>query len=79
MSREDSCATRVTKCFELLGELLTRYPRSIDEVEENLVMNLEFYRDLAKYIPQEKVETKSIKCKILSTEVRSPLVLDLED
>lgn len=54
MSNEDSYTSRVTKCFDLLSGLLTKYPRSIDEVEEDLVRNLEFYQDLASYVPQEK-------------------------
>lgn len=79
MTKGDNYASRVAKCFDLLDELLTKYPRSIDEVEEELVMNLEYYRDLASYIPQDKVEVKTIKCKILPATVRPPLALDLED
>lgn len=54
MSSKDNYASRVTKCFELLSELLTKYPKSIDEVEEELAINLEFYKDLSSYVPQEK-------------------------
>lgn len=79
MSKESNYTDRVTKCFDLLGELLTTYPRSIDEVEEELVMNLEYYKDLSTYVPQEKIEVKSIICKILPAVVREPLALDLED
>jgi len=39
LSNEDSYTSRVTKCFELLGKLLTKYPRSIDEVS-SLALNL---------------------------------------
>lgn len=74
MSKEDSYISRVTKCFELLGELLTKYPRSIDEVEEELVMNLEFYKDLASYVPEE-IESKPIMCKILPTKLRPSIVM----
>lgn len=79
MSKEDSYTSRVTRCFELLQELLTIYPKSIDEVEEDLVGNLEYYKDLATYVPKKTVEGRTIICKILPTEIRSPLVLDLED
>lgn len=75
MSNEDSYTSRVTKCFELLGELLTKYPRSIDEVEENLVKDLEYYKDLASYVPQEKLEVKSIICKVSPPVVRHPIVM----
>lgn len=76
MSKEDNYTNRVTKCFNLLSELLTKYPRSIDEVEEELLMNLEFYKDLANYVLEEKIESKPIMCKILPTKLRPPIVMD---
>lgn len=80
MINKESYQNRVDKCFKILEELFSNYPSSIDEIEEDLVSALGYYRDLAKYVPpQEKVELKTFRSDVLPAKVRSPLILDLED
>lgn len=79
MTNKEIYQSRVDNCFKILEELFTNYPSSIDEIEEDLVSALEYYKDLSTYVPEKKVELEMFKGTILPTEVRSPLILDLED
>lgn len=79
MSKKDIYTSRVTRCFEILEELFSNYPSSIDEIEEDLASSLEYYKDLSTYVPEQKVELELFKGTILLAEGRSPLILDLED
>lgn len=68
------------KCLTLLNTLSTTAPEGLKEASEALETMVEYYRERAYDLPQSSLpqDLEVITGKILPSEVRPPLILDIE-